>query len=116
MAPTENYIGQYGTGAQQAVLYVSRYEDQQQAHAQLAAMSARIGAGSSGFGHHRRFVVSERDVHSLLGQGQVHFLFVTRHDLVWLAVAPPLARAGLAELLEMPVDAVPPMDSLVGGT
>lgn len=116
VAPTESHIGHYGTGVLRAVLYVSRFDDRRRADAQLGAMSERIGAGSSGFGHHRRFSVSDRDVRSLLGQGQVHFLFVTRNDLVWLAVAPPLARAALAELLEVPVDAVPPMDSLVGGT
>ncbi len=115
VAPAESHIGYYGGGAMQAVLYVSRFASDEEARSQLAAMSDRIGAGSSGFGHHAQFTIDAREIHLVLGQGQVHYFFTEGSDLSWLAMRPDLARAGLAELLDVELERVPSLEQLLVG-
>jgi len=113
VAPTESYIGHYGTGSRHAMLYVSRFESEEQARSLLKVMSLRIGKGSSGFGHHRQIEVTGREIHLVLGQGQVHYFFAKGRSLYWLGIDPRLARAGLAQLLEVDVDKVPTVKSIL---
>jgi hypothetical protein len=113
VAPEETFIGHYGTGPSHAMLYVSVFPSQDEAESTIGRMSTRIGDGSSGFGHHKTFTVGGTEIHSVLGQGQVHFFFVKGTRLSWLAMAPEMARVGLAQLLEVGAEAVPPLDSLL---
>lgn len=113
VAPSETHIGRYGTGSTHAMLYVSRFGSGQEAESVLADMSTSIGEGSSGFGHHKQFASGGSEIHVVLGQGQVHFFFVRAADLYWFGMAPGMARAGLAQLLDMALEELPTLDSLL---
>jgi hypothetical protein len=107
VSPRESYVGYYGPPEMRGVLYLSRFNDEQTAQLQLAAMADRIASGSAGFGHHTQFVIGETVVHSVFGFDQVHYFFAEKTDLTWLSMPPPVARAGLAELLEVELDSIP---------
>jgi hypothetical protein len=113
VAPEESYIGHYGTGPGHAMLYVSGFEFEEQANALLAAMSLRIGDGSSGFGHHKQFEVDGREIHMVLGQGQVHYFFARGRYVYWLGVAPGMAQIALAELLDVATEKVPTLEGIL---
>ncbi len=113
VAPAESYIGHYGSGPVHGMLYVSRFESEEQAQSVLMDMSTRFGEGSSGFGHHKTFSIDGRQIHLALGQGQVHFFFTRGAYLSWLGVAPGMERAALAQLLELEVERIPSTDSLL---
>jgi hypothetical protein len=114
VAPTESQIGLYQSGETKAVLYVSRFGSAAEAAAVLQMMAMRIADGAEGFGHYRRFSVGANEVHFVLGQGQAHYFFMKRFDVSWLAAPPDIARAGLAQLLAVDVDAVPALFGSAG--
>lgn len=107
VAPTESRIGLYQSGEKKAALYVSRFGSSTEAASVLEMMALRIADGAEGFGHYGRFNVGTHEVHSVLGQGQVHYFFMKGLDVSWLAAPPDIARASLAQLLAVDVDAVP---------
>ncbi len=107
VAPTESYIGTYGPEDLRMVLYVSRFGSADDARAQLAAMSERIGSGSSGYGHHTEYHIGGIEVHAVFGQGQIHYFYARDADLTWLATPPMLSRPVLGELLGIAVDSIP---------
>jgi hypothetical protein len=109
VAPVATWVGVYGAGPLQATLYVSRYRSPAEAGAQLALMAERIGRGTPDFGHHSETAVAGTPVHSVFGHGQVHYFFAAGADLKWLAMPPQLSRVGLALVLGVPADSVPPL-------
>jgi hypothetical protein len=102
VAPTESYVGRYGSGTGSATLYMSRFARAETADSLLNEMSEKIGEGADGFEHHQRFEEAGREIHMVLGQGQVHFFFARGEELIWLGIDPDLARPGLAEILALP--------------
>ncbi len=115
VAPAESYIGHYGSGPAHGMLYVSRFQSEDAAELVLTDMATRIGPGSSGFGHHNTFTIDGKEIHLVLGQGQVHFFFAKGAYLSWLGIAPGMERTALAELLGVEVGRIPSTDSLLGG-
>lgn len=113
VAPVATWVGVYGGGSTEATLYISRYRTPAEAAAQLALMAGRIGSGTTLYGHHSETTVAGTAVHSVFGHGQVHYFFARGVDLTWLAVSPTLARLGLAVVLGVPVDSVPPVAGLM---
>jgi hypothetical protein len=109
VAPVATWVGRYGTGALTATLYVSRYASGGEATAQLGLMAERIGPGTPDYGHHSEATIAGTVVHSAFGHGQVHYFFARGTDLTWLAVPLEISRAGLAGVLGIPVDSVPPV-------
>jgi hypothetical protein len=109
VAPLATWVGTYGGGTMQATLYVSRYQTATEAKAQLAAMAAGIGSGTREYGHHSVTAIAGTPVHSAFGHGQVHYFFARGRDVEWLALPPQLARVGLAVVLGVPADSVPPL-------
>lgn len=110
VAPDETRIGIYGPEDLRTVLYVSRFPTESEARSQLEDMTSRLSEGARGFGHHNQFDVKSKQVHSVFGQGQVHYLFADGEELKWLAVPPRLARPALAEVLGVPVGEIPGLD------
>lgn len=88
----DNYIGHYQGQGAKAVLYVSKFQSQQEAEALLASMSDRIKTNSNTFGHFRRMSARGLTVYSVLGLGQVHYFYQEGHVLIWLAVDPTVAQ------------------------
>jgi hypothetical protein len=107
LAPGESEVGFYGTDDMRAVLYVSQFATEEDAHAQFVAMSLGIGGGSSGYGHHTQSEIGGLKVHSVFGRGQIHYFYTSGPDVTWLAAPPAVARPLLAELLEIAVDSIP---------
>lgn len=115
VAPTESAIGHYVSGRKRATLYVSQFGSSVEAVSQLGDMADRIGEASGGFGHHRRFSVAGRDVHVVLGQGQVHYFFTSGPHLMWLGASVEVARPALAELISVSLEEVPPLEAVLEG-
>ncbi|MFQ6673486.1 MAG: hypothetical protein ACE5GH_01720, partial [Fidelibacterota bacterium] len=92
VAPVASYVGHYGAGPDHAMLYLSKFASEMKAQDMLRKMSESIGEGSSGFGHHTKFAVKNRDIHLVLGQGQVHYFFPRGKYLYWLAINTGMAR------------------------
>jgi hypothetical protein len=108
LAPAESQVGFYASGENHAVLYVSRFPERPLAQAQLDAMSAAIGRGRGGFGHHTETEIGRTVVHSAVGQGRMHFFFTRDREVLWLVADAEPAREALAELLRLPLDSLPP--------
>jgi hypothetical protein len=109
VVPPENYVAAYGPTEMRATIYVSRYGSPDSAKSQAAAVAQRLANGGAGFGHYSEFSVKGKAVHSVFGPGAVNYFYVGDRDLIWLTVPPMLARPGLAELLDVPVDSIPPL-------
>jgi len=109
VAPANSRVAHYGPENMRAVLYVSEFESDEAAQEQLNAMAAGIGEGTAQYGHHNQFEVEGRQIHSVFGQGQVHYFFTDGADLVWVSLPLPIARPGLAEILKVEVSSIPPL-------
>jgi hypothetical protein len=107
VAPTNSQVAHYGPENMRAVLYVSKFESAEVAQEQLTAMANGIGEGTAGFGHHIQFEAEGRQIHSVFGQGQIHYFYTDGADLVWASLPPPIARPGLAEVLEVELSSIP---------
>ena len=107
LAPAESEVGFYASGDDRAVLYVSRFPSADTAQAQLRLMSAIIGRGRAGFGHHTETEIGGTVVHAALSQGRAHFFFTRDREVMWLAADPETARGALAQLLGVPADSLP---------
>jgi len=110
VAPVTSAVGLYGSHGLQATLYLSRYASDEDADAALTAMAARLSEGTPEFGHHETQQIVNTEVHRVFGLRQVHYVFLRERDLLWLAVPLQLARVGLADLLDVPADSVPPLE------
>lgn len=77
-------------------------------------MSRAIGGESNGFGHHESFRVDGKQVEFVVGQGQVHFFFARGTDVYWLGIDARLARGALAQLLDVEVEEVLTLKTLLG--
>jgi hypothetical protein len=108
VAPERSWVATYGPEEMGTTLYVSRYESAETAASELARMAAGVEGEGTGFGHHAEFQVAGLTVHSVFGRGQVHYFYAKDRDLVWLGMVPMLARVGVAQLLNVPPDSVPP--------
>ncbi|MFV1988530.1 MAG: hypothetical protein ACC682_14730, partial [Gemmatimonadota bacterium] len=73
VAPIESYVGRYRSETGNATLFLSQFAGEETADSLLSEMSESIGEGSSEFAHHTQFEVGGRQIHMVLGQGQVHF-------------------------------------------
>jgi hypothetical protein len=107
VAPTESYIGRYGTEEIGATIYVSRFASADEAQSQLVSMAEGIGEGAAGYGHHRTLEVDGREVHVVFGRGEVHFFYVDGNDLTWLGAHPMFASLALADLLSVSPESIP---------
>ncbi len=114
VAPTQSYIGHYGTDAMGAMIYVSRFASAEEADSQQVAMASGIGRGSGGYGHHQRFRVTGTRVDMVFGFGRIHYFYTQGEHLMWLGTHPSLARAALAELMGVPLDSVPTVEEVTG--
>jgi hypothetical protein len=108
VAPRASEIGVYAAEGISAELYVSAFQNADEAVAQFEAMVGAINKGVEGFGHHTHFDVGGRDVHVVFGDARINYFFAEGERLTWLAVRQPMfARAVLAELLGVAADSIP---------
>jgi hypothetical protein len=116
VAPSESYIGHYGTDAMGAVVYISRFGSPAEADSQQVAMATGIrrADGASGYGHHSRFRVTGKRVDMVFGFGQIHYFYAEDERLMWVGAHPAIARAALAELMNVPLDSVRTVEDVTG--
>ncbi len=108
VAPRASEVGVYAAEGIRAELYVSAFQNADEAVAQFEAMVSAINQGVEGFGHHTHFDVAGRDVHVVFGDSRINYFYVRGERLTWLAVPQPaFARAALAELLSVEMDSIP---------
>jgi len=112
MAPAQTEIGIYGSEGMRAELYISVFNNSQDATSQFESMVDGIMAGVPGFGHHTHFQVDEQDVHMVFGDGRVNYFFCAGERLSWLGANPLIARAAIAELLEVDLDLIPELPGM----
>jgi hypothetical protein len=112
VAATETEIGIYGSEEMRAELYVSVFQSTDEAATQFEAMVDAITAGVPGYGHHTHFDVEERDVHIVFGDGKINYFFGEGERLSWLGANPTIARAALADLLEVDVNLIPELPGM----
>lgn len=113
IAPDLNQIGFYTGNSRQAILYVSSFGSARKANKRLKEMSDEIGtAGSSGFGHQVQFRVNDHPIHLVVGYGQVHFFYAQGNYLYWLTIDADMARAALAQVLDVEPQAVPSLNEI----
>lgn len=107
LAPAESEVGFYASGDDRAILYVSRFARADTAMAQLETMSAMIGRGRGGFGHHAEAEIAGTVVHMVMGQGRAHFFFRQDREVVWVSADPETGRGALSQLLGVAPDSIP---------
>ncbi len=107
VAPRRSIIGLYGPERMRIALFVSRFDSEAQADSQLRLMARRIDDGVAGYGHYRSFEAAGTRVHVTFSQDAVHYFFSDGVDLLWVMAPPALARAAVAQLLEVDSDSLP---------
>jgi len=98
VAPKASLMGQYSSGASQATLYVSFYETQAMAASASKRMTVRIKSGNQVFRHYEETKSRGLKLGRCIGLGQVHFFFLFRERMYWLAVDPSAATESLDAL------------------
>lgn len=92
------WIAQYGFEVS-ALLYVAIGRSPADADSLLGAIRRRIAEGNSPFQGIRDTRLFGTDIYLMSGQGQLHFLYQDREQVVLLSATPPVACAALAEIL-----------------
>ena len=96
----KNYIAYYGSHASTNILYVSVYENDENAKANLMNMAMKLAAGSSVFSPLTHSGMG-RNVHfETEGMGLKHYFYRSDNILLWWQVAPDKAEATYKDLLE----------------
>jgi hypothetical protein len=96
----KNYIAYFGSHTSQNILYISVYESDETAKANLMSMATKLAGGSSvfspltysGMGHNVHFETE--------GMGLKHYFYRTDNILFWWQVEPDKAKATYKDLLE----------------
>jgi len=101
IAVKNGYVAHYDNGRATAMLYVSEFENKDQARQQLDLMREKIGKGTKSFGHLRELKVEGRPIYSVLGFGQVHYFYLDADKVLWLAADPSVAESVLAAALKV---------------
>ncbi len=115
MAQAETEIGIYGSEEMRAELYVSVFQNADDAAAQFEAMVDAITAGVPEYGHHTHFDVAERDVHIAFGDGRINYFYAEGDQLTWLGANPAIARAAIAEILDIDANLIPELPGMRQG-
>ena len=100
VTPRESFIGFYEGEGSRATLYVSGYDDPNDALDVDRKMAGRIRAGNAVFGGYRERNIDGQQVSECVGMQQVHFFFSSGNSLYWLGVDPPIAWGTLISLLD----------------
>ncbi len=96
----ENYIVYYGSNNSKNILYVSVYENAENAKANLMNMAMKMAGGPSVFSP---LTYSEmgKNVHfETKGMGLKHYFYRTNNILIWWQVKPEKAKATYKDLLK----------------
>jgi len=99
VTPKSNAIGMYRGASGTATLYLSIYEEQQEAARVRNDMIVGIQSGRTPFSGLERRTFEGHDLSYCIGEGQAHYFFAVGRSLYWLAVDFPVAAPTLEALL-----------------
>ena len=88
VVPKRSLMGQFASATSKATLYVSVFKVPHEAVDAVKRMSSNIRGGNPIFRHHAEFTVHSLDVERCVGLEQVHFYFLHRAKVYWLATDP----------------------------
>jgi hypothetical protein len=98
-----NYIGKYTSSQYNANLYVTVYDNPDDALTDLENMADRIKdpevGAKLGYRHVRELPDLGRKAYMSLQSNRVHYFFVQNNELYWLDVDPHVAKAALDDLV-----------------
>lgn len=98
VTPRDNAIGIYGDETGTATLYLSVYDEAEEAAATLDRMIEGIKTGFTPFSDYELQTVDGQQVSYCTGDGQAHYFFAVGPSLYWLAVDFPVAEETLRAL------------------
>lgn len=99
VAAESNEIGFYKAAKGSAIIYVSYYQDSEQAKYNLDLMVEKISPENSVFTGGESFELNDTRVYRYLGMGQTHFIFFFDNALFWLSGEVRWAEKFLQEYL-----------------
>ena len=97
--PKNSVMGEYGGGKEQATLYVSTYDLSSNAAEAAKRMKRLISKGNRVSGQYKEFKHGRLVIGECEGLGQIHYFFLCRDRVFWLAVDSSVAGASLESLL-----------------
>ena len=100
LAGTDGYVAHYERDGLVAMLYVSRPARSSMTGAQVEKMASGIRAGKTPFTHLKSSERNGTTVYSALGEGQIHYFYRRRADVIWIAADPPVAKEAIEYLLQ----------------
>jgi hypothetical protein len=99
VTPKNSVMGEYGGRKEQATLYVSIYELRSEAAEAAKRMTRLISKGNRVFGQYKEFKLGRLMIGRCEGLGQIHYFFLYRDKVFWLAVDSSVAGATLESLV-----------------
>jgi len=93
------YIGHYQADQAKAMLWISESFNQAEAQGLIQQMVSKIQEGKSPFSGLTNFQVEGKEVYSLSGLGQTHYIYQKKEKVIWLSVDPLIAEAALKDVL-----------------
>ncbi|TSA21059.1 hypothetical protein D4R75_06610 [bacterium] len=99
VTPKNSVRGEYGGGKEQATLYVSIYELRSKAAEAAKRMTRLISKGNRVFGQYKELKHGQLMIGRCEGLGQIHYFFLYRDRVFWLAADSSVAGASLESLV-----------------
>lgn len=93
-------IGYYGSENRKNVLYLTAFENQEQAEQSLAKMISKMANTKLGFTTPTSDKIGNNIIYRSQGMGLSHFFFRRKNLVFWWQTAPNHAKATLAALLD----------------
>jgi hypothetical protein len=93
-------IGYYGSENRKNVLYLTAFENQEQAEQSLAKMISKMANTGFGFTIPTSDKIGNDIIYRSQGMGLSHFFFRRKNLVFWWQTAPHNAKATLADLLD----------------
>ncbi len=100
VAAASNEIGMYSGVKGRAIIYVSYYDQQEEADSNLIKMVQKISPQNSVFSGGESFKLEDVKVYRYSGMGQTHFVFAHGYALIWISADPPWAESFLQVYLQ----------------
>jgi hypothetical protein len=100
IAPKLNEIGFYEGSPGKAIIYVTHYDNENQAASEANKMTEKISPENSAFFSGQYQTVRGKDVYRCFGMGQTHFVFTNNNQLFWISVDTHIGRKFLEEYLD----------------
>lgn len=100
IAPKMNEIGFYEGQQGKVIIYITQYNNANQALSEGKKMTEKISPENSAFFGGEYQMVNGKEVYRCFGMGQTHFVFTNKNQLFWVSVDTHIGRKFLEEYLD----------------